>query len=438
MKSNYFKISAVASSLLLAMSAHAAIPEGASFKGYALYGAGSSNSDILNHAAYDWAVNGINVFRLDGNHYNTSGGRLGNEANWLEMHFGYGWAPTNGMNWGVKANVVYGNQLDLDELYAEASGVFKSNPDATLWMGKRYWGRVDTFLTDTLPLQNDGYGFGIEKVDVGFADLELGVTRNLYNTNKDDYPTVTQSEGDMVAFQSALKGIYLADQWTLNLYANYGTYLGSSRNETTKDLNPDAYQVAALVRQGDWTNWNQFFVRYSHETSHGITNAFEVKPKSQIGAFWEGVREFGKYRLNYLWQHETRDLDRDARATDWAAHLTGVNKTHWNAFVIRQGYSWNERFTTELETGYESVKFKNEGSNNTNDGYKITLSQNVHINSGFWDRPVMRFFVTYASQDIAQQFSTNWSDPYGDFSYANSKIGKSNATTVGAMFEAWW
>ncbi|WP_026960097.1 carbohydrate porin [Aliagarivorans taiwanensis] len=443
MKSNYFKISAVASSLLIAMSAQAAIPEGASFKGYAVAGAGFSNSDILNTAAYDWANNGFNIFRLDGTHYDHSGGRLGNEANWLEMYMGYGFAETNGMTWGFKANVVSdGATLDLDEIYTQATGVFKSNPDATIWVGKRYYGRVSTNINDTLPLQNDGYGFGIETVDIGFADLELSVTRNLYDgSSNDDQNAVL---GDLTAFQSAIKGIHITDGAALDLFANYGAHIGpNSKSDVTKENTDSAYQLATQLRLGDWNNWNNIFLRYSNNASHSITATYLIMPEHQIGGFWEGVYNVtDNYRIHYVWSHETSMFDDEARFRTGARgyNYGDVDKKHWNALVLRNSYTWNERFTTELETGYESAKFKTiDGGSQTNDGYKVTLSQNIHINSGFWDRPVIRFFVTYASQDVAKATTTDWNSCDENWVCDGpSKIGKTNATTVGAQFEAWW
>lgn len=424
MKHKILKYSAVCSGLLLAFSAHA-IEEGFGFHGYAKGGIGITNDDILNPGGYDWANNGMNIFRLPGNTYtNASGGRLGNEANWLELHQSYGWAQQNGMNWGIKSNIVYGDALALDELFVQGSGVIPSNPSATFWAGKRYFNRVETFLTDSQSMSNDGAGFGMENFDLGFGKLHLGVSRNLY----DEAPA--DGAGELVAFTSSISDIMLMDDLSMNVYANFGTPMGPDSNDSFKDKS-DAYQLAAKFRLGDWTTYNTLFIRYSNNASGSMTRSWEPFPEHQIGGFWEGYHAFNdKFAVSYIWQHETAKYDQDAR------DATGMRilESNWDALVARGTLNWNTRTSTELEVGYEMIDFEavNPSEDGKNDGYKVTLAQNLHIGGGFWDRPVIRFFVTYAEQNVETKAYDRW-----DLDGAIS-MGKSDAVTFGAQFEAWW
>jgi len=424
MKNNFLKYSALCSGILLAFSAQA-IDQGFSFHGYAKGGLGMTNDDILNQAGYDWANNGMNIFRLPGNTYtNSSGGRLGNEANWLEMHLANGWETTNDMDWGVKANIVYGSALALDELFVQGSGIIPSNPSASLWAGKRYFNRVETFLTDSQSMSNDGAGFGMDNYDLGFAKLHLGVTRNIYAEAPAD------GAGELVAFSSSLQDIMLLDDLSMNLYANFGTPIGPDSADKNKEKR-NAYQGAVKLRLGDWNTYNELFFRYSNNSSGSMTRSWEPLPEHQIGGFWQGYHAFSSaYSVSYIWQNETAFYDQQARDESGMQVMDSM----WNTFVVRNTYNWNPRMSTQLELGYEMMDFTavNSSNDGTNSGYKATLSQDFHIGGGFWDRPVIHFFVTYAKQDVETKVYDRWALD------GSVKMGESDAVTIGAQFEAWW
>ncbi|WP_354623077.1 carbohydrate porin [Psychromonas sp. MME2] len=424
MKNNLLKYSALFSGIMLAFSAQA-IDKGFSYHGYAKGGMATTSDDILNKSGYDWANNGMNIFRLPGNTYtNSSGGRLGNEANWLEMHIAHGWETTNDMDWGIKANVVYGTDLDLDELYTQGSGLIPSNPSATVWAGKRYFNRVETFLTDSQSMSNDGSGFGIENVDFGFAKFHFGVTRNLYAEAPAD------GAGELMAFSSSLSDIKLLDDLSMNLYANFGTPSGPDSENKQKNKR-DAYQGAVKFRLGDWGSYNELFIRYSNNASGSMTRSWEPLPEYQIGGFWQGYHAFNQaFSVSYIWQHESARYDQQSRDESGMK----VIDSDWDTFVVRNTYNWNTRTSTQLELGYEMIDFTavNSGDDGKNKGHKVTLSQDLHIGGGFWDRPVIHFFVTYAKQDVETKVYDRWGLD-GDV-----KMGKHDAVTYGAQFEAWW
>ncbi|WP_370979452.1 carbohydrate porin [Agaribacterium sp. ZY112] len=404
------------------------IEEGFQFHGYAKGGIGISNDPVMNTAAYNWAANGMNIFRLAGNRYsNSSGGRMGNEANWMELHFDQGFKHDHDMSWGINANIIYGDQLALDELYTQATGVLSGNSDARVWAGKRYYGRVETLLNDMQTMSSDGLGFGIDDIDVKAGLLSVGVTRNLYNETD-------LENGDMVALSSSLRKIALPKEVELGLYLNLGTFMGPAVSDDTVDVrkaNPNAYQLAAKLRKGDYINYDEFFVRYSHNTAGSITRTWEPNPSSQLGMFLQGLRHITEdYRISYIWSFEGSHFDEDARERNNTKEID----SQWNAFIIRNSYAWNHRTSTELETGYEYASFEATESNldGTNSGYKVTLAQSLHAGSGYWDRPVIRFFVTYADMNVETLVYQQNND------IENIAMGDSNALTIGAQFEAWW
>ncbi|EGQ7997739.1 hypothetical protein D8T51_21160 [Vibrio vulnificus] len=443
MKHKILKYSAVCSSLLVALSAHANTPEGAAFHGYLNYGAGFTNDEVLNQGAYNWAGTGGNIFKLPGfYHADTSGGRLGNDGNWVQLQGDYG-RNQNDMNWGAHVMFStngYSDNFVPEWIYVDGKGVISSMPEATIWAGQKYVNRVSTPLVINEALASDGVGFGFEKIDIDFAALDLSVTRNLYNS----YEGGSMRMGDIVMFSSAFRGIEITDTLNTELYLNYGTYIGPNRDEIDPNTGnkysddvPDNYQVGLKFNHDSGNFHHQLFLRYSSEANQVPTREWAWLPRASdmIGGFF-----YGKYqltdsnRLEYTYAHETSKYDDKARQGSASYNSINSLQSDWDSFIIRNTYNWNTRTSTLIELGYEQIKQKavNPSEDGTNSGYKATIAQAVHIGNGEWDRPVINFYVTYAELDTETAAGTT------SWDRAGVKLGKHDAVTVGVNLEAWW
>jgi maltoporin len=438
---NAIRITALSSAVLLSLSVNANTADGFSSHGYMNYGTGFTNDPVLNEAAYQWGGSGGNIFRLPGMfHADTSGGRLGNDGNWIQVHGDYG-ITKNDMNWG--AHLMFSSNFYPDNFvpewaYVDGVGVIPSMPDATVWAGQRYLNRVSTPLVVNEALASDGRGAGIQKIDTGFAMLDLSVTRNLYNSYEG-----YMHQGDTVLFSSALRGIDIADGIDSEIYLNYGTYIGPNSNDeigtsgqTHKEAAPDSYQAGIKFNHNAGDLSHQVFLRYSSNARQVATREWwQPVPSSLAGGFLYGKYQLtDNYRLEYTYAHETEGYDEKARETvnPYRAPMNAV-ESNWDSLIVRNTYGWNERTSTAIELGYEQIRYLgvDPSDDGTNSGYKATLSQQIHIGSGEWDRPVINFYVTYVEQDVETKVYDAWG-------IDNSAMGKSDAMTVGVQFEAWW
>jgi maltoporin len=98
----------------------------------------------------------------------------------------------------------------------------------------------------------------------------------------------------------------------------------------------------------------------------------------------------------------------------------------WGSLGARPIYYFNDRFSIALEGGIDWAKSEPLGT----DGHlwKITLAPQISRGGKFFDRPVLRAFVTYAK----------WSDGFkglvGGTPYQNDTEG----LTYGLQVETWW
>ena len=63
--------------------------------------------------------------------------------------------------------------------------------------------------------------------------------------------------------------------------------------------------------------------------------------------------------------------------------------------------------------------------------HKITLAQQFTPGKGFWQRPAIRFYVSYIGGD---QFADGWNVQYKD----RNKGHHNFQYTFGSQVEAWW
>ena len=139
----------------------------------------------------------------------------------------------------------------------------------------------------------------------------------------------------------------------------------------------------------------------------------------------------GNFGLGYslLWAHLNSGDDHGDNA--WTYTRSG-----WEySVVLRPEYKWTEYTRTTLELGYSKMKTTGwvaEASKYEDpDLYKVTLAQQFTPGKGFWQRPAIRFYVSYQGGD---QFANDWNVGYKN----KNKDEHEYQVTVGTQVEAWW
>jgi len=111
-----------------------------------------------------------------------------------------------------------------------------------------------------------------------------------------------------------------------------------------------------------------------------------------------------------------RKLHADFDATDQS----------WLSLGVRPMYFINENLRLVTELGHDRVV--NHGNRTDGGLTKATFAVELAQAKGFWERPVLRFYGTYAT----------WSDSFigqvGGNLYANRKYG----WNAGVQIESWW
>jgi maltoporin len=147
-------------------------------------------------------------------------GRFGNECdNLLELYFSHDlfgkksdekiWASLNvttqtffdgdaeseianddnpGYTWSGKKNI-----LQLPQTFIEMGNAIGAG--STVWVGKRWYRRILFYQTDLFTLANNGNGFGVQDIDVGFGKAHLALIRNINSSSTKGVDGSPESSG---------------------------------------------------------------------------------------------------------------------------------------------------------------------------------------------------------------------------------------------------
>ncbi|WP_026970635.1 carbohydrate porin [Aliagarivorans marinus] len=365
-----------------------------SFGGYARYGATYQADEDSLYVAPAGDLNG------------RSAGRLGNEYNGGEFQFNYLTEAASGAKWQVGVMFDHWTAYDwwssgdvaLKKAFAAGTGIFASQPDMTVWAGRRFHQRPQTNLMDYFWMTHDGQGGGFDNLDLGGAKLNLGIVGQVdcgsHPGGADGIGCHGNDNGNY-ALTSKLHGIGLGSA-TLDIYANYGF-----TSEAKPDNDTNSYQVAANVKMAG----HSLVVRYSDNTKDTVFELTEDKTALLVhleGGFGFSERAGMDYGIAYQSLEEADDSN---------------DRVNYNV-VVRPHISWNDTHSTWVEAGYSVVDYDNVDATNT--AWKLTLSQNMAVGPHTWSRPMLRFYATVGNAD-----------------------NESNSTdldtlTLGAMWEAWW
>ncbi|WP_293935621.1 carbohydrate porin [Iodobacter sp.] len=310
------------------------------------------------------------------------------------------------------------------EMYVTAEGVGLG--DSKLWVGKRFYDRQDVHINDFYFWDNSGPGAGIENVDVGLAKFAYAWRQNTVTTSDTSIENIDRKIG-VSGHDFRLSGIKVNPNGELTL----GLDLRFA-NKADKD-------------QGKATNGFGLNVMHTQNGVFGGFNKIALQyAKGNISSFAAGYPNVNAdsgdkaYRVveQLMWQPENSRYSGMMAAiwqkTDPVA--AGKGQT-WMSFGVRPTYMFTDNLGAAIEVGYDRVKPEEGDARNL---LKTTAAFLVQPEKGFWSRPQLRFFATYAKWDQAAQDAAGLKAVNNPLS-ANGPFGNDKSGfTFGAQAEVWW
>jgi maltoporin len=327
--------------------------------------------------------------------------------------------------WSPNSDIGKDNHLDLTQAYIEAKNL-PMLQGASAWMGKRYYDRPDIHVLDFKYLQGDGVGGGVAGIQAGPGKLSYALFRN------DVLQTVAATRHSFI-----YQGIPVNPDGSLTFDATI--IRGDSQTSVTKKVE-SGWSLSAVHKQlnvlgGDNTLALQYGSGSGVKIGGTDTGAASDAKVTRLfdNMIWQFTPEFSGSLVG-VWQSDQSGA--------------GAGSRTWTTVGARPVYAFNDNFKMVMDLGHDNIKPA--GGGDDLKLTKITLAPVLSAGKGFWARPELRAFVTYAKWNTAAQRAANAADvdyllknPGSD--PRNSTLsstgvfgGKTNGTSFGLQVEAWF
>ena len=297
----------------------------------------------------------------------------------------------------------------LPQLYAQWSNLPSLN-GGSLWAGRRYYKRNDIHISDFYYWNQSATGAGIEDVLIGGLKYSYALSRkdNLYQENY-----VTRHDFNVAGFNT-----------------NPGGQLEFGLSYLDKPERTDAHSGWAITAQHVQSEFlggkNKFAVQYGEGSGTGLgyTGDFRLDNSSKryrIVEFfdWQITPRFGG-QVEAVYQKDFRP--------------DGGNQ-EWLSLGVRPTYAISEQFKLVTELGHDQVK----AADGTRKLSKFTFAPTWSPKGpGFWARPEVRLYYTYASWNAAAQRAANEFDAGSALSDSGAFGSSRHGSNAGVQVEYWW
>lgn len=300
----------------------------------------------------------------------------------------------------------------LPQLYVAANGLAMLN-GGNLWLGRRYYKREDIHVTDFFYWNPQGLGGGVEDFGIGTLKLSYALMRE---DNEDQRQYATRHDLQLRGLNVNAGGDL---EFGLSLIPESGS---SGEGDGGWSLTAQHRQTGIL---GD--GWNKLALQYGVGPGVGLGGTGPLT----------STRSVKRWRLvEGIYAQLTPELGGMLTAVYQKDLAPGADQT-WISAGGRLTYGFTEHLKLQGELGHDRVK-PAEGA--TRHLTKLTIAPTLAMGKGFWSRPELRLFYTYARWNDAARSAAEGSTDPAVASIASTGVfgGRRHGSTLGVQFEGWW
>jgi maltoporin len=413
MKTKRIALLPVAAAALLAAAGSASAFE---FHGYLRSGGGSTLSKN----------GGQTCFALPGAY---SKYRLGNECEtYAEVKADHDlFEAKDGVKFVYHGNIAYisnntqdfesfkdsGRDVALRENFIEAKNL-PFTGGGTVWAGKRFYERNDVHITDFFYWDTSGYGAGIQ--DVKVADTMKFSYALFRNGNS--------SESATTRHDFRVGGIGLGSFGDLTVGLQINTADATDAATLAGQDNGGSAITVQHFMGGLLGGFNKLAFQYGKGSARSLSLAYPNNGEPEGNKTYRIVDVF-QWQLSPAFSGMATFVYQDQK-----------DNYKWTSFGVRPVFHVNDYFKLQAEVGYDQVKPTSGDATNqqTRKLTKVTVAPTIVAGRGFWARPELRLFYTYAKwNDAARDL---WGGVAGG---TGGRFGSdTNGSTIGFQIEAWW
>jgi len=283
------------------------------------------------------------------------------------------------------------------------------------WVGKRYYQRHDVHINDFFYWDTSGPGAGIEKIKLGGSGMtgSFAIFRSNGN-NFDNNP----NRNATTRFDARVHDINLGGLGSLEAGLQYNS--ADTKVANTKSGTAVSAEWALPLLGGV----NKLFATTGTGSANAPSFAFPNNTPGNQDGSW-GIQD------SFQWQ-----LSPQLSGMAVVGYWDFKNNYTWTYYGARPVFHFSDYFKLQGEVGVNTVK--PDGRSTAKLG-KITIAPTLVAGRGFWTRPELRFFYTYAKWN--SQARDGVFGPGGG-TVAGGTAGpfgtSTNGSSYGFQLEAWW
>lgn len=300
-----------------------------------------------------------------------------------------------------------GGSSRIQQMFVEWKNAAVLN-GGNLWAGRRYYKRNDIHMTDYYYWNQSATGFGFDEVPIGDLRYSYVFSR------KDDYwqnPYVTRHDFNVNGFKTNPGG-------EVQVGVSYLQKPGGEDKHSGWAMSVQHKQAGFLGGKG-----NTFALQYGQGpgTGMGYTGNTKLdkdsKSWSMVEYFdWQTTERFGG-QFQVVYQKDVRPDGDNSR---------------WLSMGVRPVYAFTEQFKLAGEIGHDQVK----ATDGTRKLTKFTIAPTWSPSGpGFWARPEIRLYYTYAVWNEAAQRAAA---PDTTLSRTGAFGTDRHGGNFGVQAEYWW
>lgn len=306
------------------------------------------------------------------------------------------------------------------QAYVE-SGHFGSGAfaNATMFVGKKYYQRHDVHIIDFYYWDTSGPGAGIENIDLGFGKASYAYHRN---ANIDPSNNVTSTSNPAAPYNQTISG---HDFRIGSIAANPGGTLEFGvelyRQNPAPGIATGDNGYMAVVQHGqNFGAMGYNTLVYEHATGPGANLSFAYPS-------FGNRNDKSSYRFLDMYNFEGGNWNGQAVAV----YQVQKGNYKWVSLGVRPVYQFTDNFSFATEVGTDRVTPDGAPTRTLN---KITFAPQLQVARGFFARPVIRAFYTFAKWNVEAR------DQWGGVAGGTGGIFGNNTSgrTYGFQTEAWW
>lgn len=297
----------------------------------------------------------------------------------------------------------------MNQMYAEWSKMPALN-GGSFWAGRRFYKRNDIHISDFYYWNQSATGFGLDEVMIGDRKYSYVFSRK---DNYDQKPYINRHDFNVGGFQT-----------------NPGGEVEVGVSYIDKPDSTDAHSGWALAMQHKQMEFlggvNTLALQYGEGPGTGLgytgDPTLDDSSKSwRVVEFfdWQVTPRFGG-QFEVVYQKDTRPDGDDQ---------------NWLSVGVRPSYAITEQFKLVTELGRDQV----EAPGGTRKLTKFTIAPTWSpAGPGFWERPEIRLYYTYASWNEAAQRAASQMAAGSALSDTGAFGSDLHGSNFGVQIEYWW